>query len=69
MRVFDPCKKTHQKYFRDGVVLEPSLVTYIAAPPVVQLGEICTIYPTKDTQKKKGDKFESVPVLNEKEVS
>jgi hypothetical protein len=36
---------------------------------MVQLGEICAVYPAKDAQKKKWDKFESVPILNEKVVS
>jgi hypothetical protein len=57
---------THQKNFCDRVVLEPSLVTHIAAPSMVQLGEICPVYPAKDAQKEKGDKFESMPILNEK---
>jgi hypothetical protein len=58
---------THQKDFRDRVVLEPSLVTHIAAPPMVQLGEICTVYPAEDAKKEKGDKFESMPILNQKD--
>ena len=33
---------------------------------MVQLGEICTIYPAKDAQKKEGDEFESMPILNQK---
>lgn len=57
---------TYQKDFRDGVVLEPSLVTHVAAPPMIQLGEICTVYPAKDAQKEKRNKFESMPILNQK---
>jgi len=31
---------------------------------MVQLGGICTVYPVKDAQNEKEDKFVSMPILN-----